>query len=279
MELLLHLLIILPVFIFFYEKFGNIIYPIINSGTTSNSISFSSESAAYDPNILFFIQKFPAFIGPQGITILFIVVFGFVLYLLIKFIKKTSFNKISLEGLRLNNRTNKIKWIIIVGLVIIILGTFGKTYYIVTELLFFAVVYLLYDSTRNLKLKNMDIHLMFLTWFMVFFIFHSIFIIKDNRYFVLMAPPVAYFMILGLTGISNKLKIEIRNRNMVFPLIAIILTLIMLVATASQIPDILQANNDKVVANENMVLASQWFKNYDPGYKESKYLFRLVAQF
>ena len=108
---------------------------------------------------------------------------------------------------------------------------------------------------------------MFFAWFMAFFIFHSIFVIKDNRYFVLMAPPVAYFMILGLSEISNKIKFKIRNRNVTFPVLAIILTSIILLSTATQIPLILQSNSDIEIPNEQMKLASQWFVNYDPDYK------------
>lgn len=277
--LIASLLIIMPVFIFFYQKFGNILYPILNTGATSTSISFSTESAAYDPNLLFFIQKFPAFIGPQGITVLFMIVFGFVLYLLIKFIRKEKFNKISLKGLNLDSRMNIIKFIIFLGLILTFLVTFGQTNYFASELLFFVTVYLFYDITKNLKHENIDAHLLFLSWFMVFFIFQSIFIIKDNRYFVLMAPPVTYFMILGLRGISNRLNVKIRNRNIVFTSMAIVLTVIMLIATASQIPDILHANDNKVIANENMVMASQWFINYDPGYKNQNIYSDLYPNF
>jgi hypothetical protein len=108
---------------------------------------------------------------------------------------------------------------------------------------------------------------MVFAWFMVFFIFNSIYVIKDDRYFVLMAPSVAYFMILGLDIIPNRIKFIFKNRNITFPLIAIILTLIMLLSTASQIPLILETNNNKVLANEQMKLASQWFENYDTDYK------------
>ena len=51
-----------------------------------------------------------------------------------------------------------------------------------------------------------------------------------------MAPPLVYFMILGLSEIFNMIKFKIRNRNIVFPIIAIILTSIMLLSAASQIP-------------------------------------------
>ena len=102
---------------------------------------------------------------------------------------------------------------------------------------------------------------------MTFFIFHSVFAIKDNRYFVIMAPPVAYFMILGLSEISNRIKFKFRNSNITFPLLAIILTMIMLLSTASTLPLFFKQTKIKNVTDEKMKLASQWLINYDPDYK------------
>ena len=113
----------------------------------------------------------------------------------------------------------------------------------------------------------MDVHLLFFSWFMVFLIFHSIFVIKDYRYFVLMAPPVVYFMILGLNKISTRLKFRIKDYNITFPLITIFLVLIILLSSASELSLIMESNNDKKVANHNIELASQWLINYNPEYK------------
>ncbi len=183
-----------------------------------------------------------------------------------KFVRKIQDKKNSFDGLKLNNRAKKIKWTVFVFLIIIFLGSFGKIFYMVSELLFFVIAYLFYDLTKNLKL-NMDIHILFLAWFMAFFIFHSIFVIKDTRYFVVMAPPLVYFMILGLSEIFNRIKFKIRNKNVVFPIIAIILTSIMLLSAASQIPHILKTNNENIIFNEQLEMASEWFVNYDPDYK------------
>ena len=80
---------------------------------------------------------------------------------------------------------------------------------------------------------------MFFAWFMAFSIFHSVFVIKDYRYFVLMAPPVAYFMIFGLSEISNRIKFTFKNRNITFPYISNVININYLLSTASQIPLIL----------------------------------------
>jgi 4-amino-4-deoxy-L-arabinose transferase-like glycosyltransferase len=261
------ILVIVPVLIFFYEKFGNMIYPFINFGSSSASLTGSIENFAYNPNIFFFIQNFPDLIGPQGIFIILIVILGILLYFIGNFLRKESLNLDIYDKLNLKSRTTEIMWIILIGIIIIFLVSFGKTFYMVNEILFFFIAFIFYELTKNLKIKHMNLHLMFFAWFMAFFIFNSIFVIKDLRYFVLMAPPVAYFMILGLSEVSNNINIKFKNTNIVFPVLAIILTCIMLLTTASQIQAILVSNNDKVTANQQIKEASQWFIGYDPNYK------------
>lgn len=260
------LLTLIPVLIFYYEKFGNLIYPFITFGTTSSMSPVSAASVSYNPNIFFFIQNFPTFVGAQGITIFLILGLG-ALYLFFKFLKKNKTDKNFNKILILINE-NKIKWIFLVITVIVFIVSFDKTFYMLSEVLFFLISYLLYDLSKNLK--NMDIHILYLSWFMVFFIFHSVFIIKDYRYFVLMAPAVAYFMILGLSKISSRVEFNIKNINVIFPVIAIILTSIILFSTASQLPLIEEANTNIKADNGDMELASQWFINNIPDYKNKK---------
>jgi 4-amino-4-deoxy-L-arabinose transferase-like glycosyltransferase len=259
-------LIIVPVLIFFFQKYGNIIYPFINFGSSSAALTSSAESFAYNPNIFFFIQNFPGLIGPQGIFIILIVLFGALMLGLLHLIRNGRKYDLTAK-LDLSNRITQIKFISLFLAIIIFLGSFGKIFYMINEVLFIVIAYLTYDISRDFNIKNFNLSLMFLAWFMTFFIFNSIYIIKDLRYFVLMAPPVAYFMILGLSEITRMIHIKFRNRNIVFPVLAIILTGVMLLATASQIPDILNSNNDKVILNNEIKQSSQWFKDYDPNYK------------
>jgi len=235
----------------------------MNFESTSTVVSGSIESAVYNPNIFFYIQMFPRFVGPQGITIMLIILLGTFLYLVLYFIRNNRDNKKLFEEMRLN----KYKLILFFVLGIIFLASFGKIVYMISEILFFIFVYIFYEITKINKFKNLELHLMFFTWFMAFFIFSSVFVIKDNRYFLLMAPPVIYFMILGLHEISNAFNLRIKDRNVIFPVLAIMLTVIIVLSTATQIPNILQANNDKVTTNEQIELASQWFVSYDPNYK------------
>ncbi|MCE7697944.1 MAG: glycosyltransferase family 39 protein, partial [Methanobacterium paludis] len=261
------ILAIIPVFIFFYEKFGNIIYPFMSFfGATSSSVPLSPENASYNSNLLYFVDKFPAFIGFDGVLIILIIVVGILIYHALKLIRRSKDKSQLFNRLHVENAT-KIKLIPLVFLALLFVGTFGKIFYMLSEVIFFAAAYMFYDLSKGINIKDMDLHILFFAWFMAFFIFHSVYVIKDNRYFVLMAPAVAYFLILGLSGVSNRLKFKIKNRNITFPVIALVLTFILLLSTASYLPIVQQANNDTKITDENIIIASEWLANYDPDYK------------
>ena len=137
--------------------------------------------------------------GPQGVIIMLIVAFGGLLYLF-RQIWNNQENKL-FKSFTLKNNVTKIELTLFIILVIVFLVSFGKTLYFVNELLFFIIAYIFYDMTKNIDIPDMKLHILFFAWFMALFIFSSIFVIKDNRYFLLMAPSVAYFMILGLNAV------------------------------------------------------------------------------
>jgi hypothetical protein len=94
-----------------------------------------------------------------------------------------------------------------------------------------------------------------------------------------MTPPIAYFMILGLSEVSNKLNFRIRNINIVFPVIAIILTSFILFSTATQLPIILHGNKGITLTDEQSQMASQWLSSYDPNYKNKNIYSDLAPNF
>jgi 4-amino-4-deoxy-L-arabinose transferase-like glycosyltransferase len=266
-------LVFVPVLIFFYQKFGSFLYPFISfASSTSNPLSL--QNASYDPNVLFFVEKFPYFIGVPGDLATLIIAVGIVIYAIIRTRRNLRANgDVNSQGLNLfqklkfGDTASKIKLTVFTVLLIVFIGTFGQIFYMISEMMFFVSIYLFYDIVKNLEIKYLDMDVLFLAWFMVFFIFHSIYVIKDNRYFVIMVPAVAYFLVLGLSGISKKVDFKIKNRNLTFPLIAVIITLIILLSTVSYLPLIQQANNDTKVTNEKIELISGWLVIYDQDYK------------
>jgi len=260
------ILIIVPVLVLFYQKFGNFLYPFLNFGATSAAVSVSTESVSYNPNIFYFIQNFPTYVGVTGLLIMLILLMGSIVYLIQKFLRNR--NKINIFDV-LDSKSNsyKMKSALCVVLILIFLASFGMTMYLVSEILFFAIAYLLYDLAKDIKNENLGLHIMVFVWFMTFFIFSSVFVIKSPRYFLLMTPPIVYFMILGLSKVSNVLGYKFQNRKTVFSIIALIITSVIILSSAYQIPLILYSNGDEVITNDQIQMASQWFVNYDPNYK------------
>ena len=134
------LLAIVPVFVFFYEKFGNMIYPFMSFfGATSSSVPLSPENASYNSNLLYFVDKFPAFIGFDGVLIILIIVVGILIYSILKLRRKSEDKRQLFGGLHVENAGTKIKLILLVFLVLLFVGTFGKIFYMLSEVIFFAV--------------------------------------------------------------------------------------------------------------------------------------------
>lgn len=82
-----------------------------------------------------------------------------------------------------------------------------------------------------------------------------------------MAPGVAYLLLLGLRIIFSKLTVKLKKGSLVFPAFALILTLLILLSTASLLPSIEEGFQGTKVTNEKISLASEWFTGYEPDYK------------
>ena len=261
---LVSLLFLIPVFIFFYEKFGNIIYPFMSffhTSTAPSSISFE-----YNPNSFFYIEKIYLFIGFEGILTVLIIAVGFFIYGILNF-KKPKTEKNIIKRLNFRKKSTQLNLILFTILALIFIGSLSYVHYIISEALFFILSYLFYNLIKSLEIKDMELHLLFFAWFMTFFIFHSIYAIKDNRYFILMAPAVAYFLILGLSEISNRLTLKIKNKNVMLPALIIILTIVTIWSTALFLPLTQETNYQFKVQNEEITSSSSWLMNYDPNFK------------
>ena len=70
-----------------------------------------------------------------------------------------------------------------------------------------------------------------------------------------------------MSELSNRIKINVKSKNITFPLLAILLTTIILLSTASYLPLVQQTNSNQGVANKETKLASQWLTSYDTNYK------------
>jgi 4-amino-4-deoxy-L-arabinose transferase-like glycosyltransferase len=263
--IILSLLVILPFVIFLGMKFGNPLYVFLDFfGSSSSMVGAGNyEHFAYHPDQLYFLKNLPAYLGVQSVMVVLLTFFAVLLTLIKKWKKLVEKKKFSI---RMNNEL-KIKFILLVILISIFILTFGKFNYLVTELLFFILAYLGYDLSIKLGFKGLKMDFIFFTWFMAFFIFQSIYVVKDHRYFITMAPPMAYFLVRLFSWAVNQLKITFRDRNLTLYVGAVFLSLLMIFSAFSQLPGIEKENENSKLFNQDAQQASYWLMSYDPEYK------------
>lgn len=137
---------------------------------------------------------------------------------------------------------------------------------IISEILLLTIIYLLYVFLNNKEYENsnkrLGLDLMFLTWFGAFLIFHTILPFKVDRYFITMAPALAYFIILGLSQFIKEIGPKIKYLNSKTWLVYIIIGLVCLTsATATYIGHTPQKTYTVDIHN-----STEWIKIYDSNY-------------
>lgn len=257
-------LLIIPVLWFYQIEFGNILFPFMDTfGATSRT--FSPDYHPYNPDPLFYVKGFFSYTGFQSFLITFLIGIGLAIYSLIRVKNKPEIKNKFMSIVNREKRNLKFKLLVFTVLTLIFIGTFGQVHYMASEVMFLAVGLVFFTLIK--ELRNIDLHLLVFAWFMAFFIFNSVYVIKSSRYFILMAPGVAYLLLLGLTTVFSKLTVKLKGGNLIFPAFALILTLLILLSTASLLPSIEDGFQGTKVTNEQIALASEWFTSYEPDYK------------
>lgn len=255
-------LIMTPFLVWSYVKLGNPFHPFISSFNVTSGIS-SDELFYYNADVLYFIKKLPFLVGNISIVLILFLILGFIFYC----IKSKFWLKLSLNYLKKRySKSNICKLGTLLVLLSFFIITFGNIFYLFSEVTFLVISILFYVLIKNSEHDNLDIDLFFFSWFMSFFIFHSIFVIKDLRYFVTMTPAFSYFLILGLNSISTNFKLNFKGKNITFQVISIFLIIGLLFSTTSTLVNLKNESTKESVVKD-VISSSNWFKNYDSDYK------------
>jgi 4-amino-4-deoxy-L-arabinose transferase-like glycosyltransferase len=308
--ILLSSLLMIPVFVFFLKTLGNPVLPFLQfySGAVSSG---SSQVFAYNPQPFYYVINALyclinmdflnsrylwvqiSFIIAE-ILILYAFIMGMILYLhkIVHSLEKRS--KIGLNPLK-QQKTTKIKILAVLFLMLMLVVSLNWGNYLFSDAIFFVLSYVLYINLKNENLPNLDLDFLFLCWLISFLIFSSLYQVKVCRYFIPMAPAVAYFMILGLREFSTKIKSKVNNIPLNFILGALLISAL-LISTGSYLN---QLQHDHVANGSNFHLIptnhgfnfeikgkpysgelyletyntqdlktlTNWLKNYDPDYK------------
>jgi 4-amino-4-deoxy-L-arabinose transferase-like glycosyltransferase len=281
---LLSILVLIPVLIFFFEKFGNPIYPFVAFfGFTQYSIlpaGILQVQPQYNPNIpvyvmgesvnspenpffandlFFFIKNSRFYVGTSLFAVFIICLMGIFIYSINK-IKKKSIKTIS-------QANNKYKVLLSVILSFLLIMTFGRINYLISEILFLILALTSYLLLKKYNFRNLDVDFLFMVWLMTFFIFNSVYVIKDQRYFLAMAPAVAYFLMRGYFLAVEQFKWRYKNFNVIKLVFSTIFIVMILSSTTLLLSAWSENRPGDNTTNDDILAAINWFIEYEPEYK------------
>lgn len=287
-------LIYLPFMWYFYRQVGNL-FPFFQQFSGSASGAVSASNPGYSLDTLYYIKHVPEYISSPAIagyqnmlwpsysdpTILAYIILGLlvagILIYGIKILKKVYIyfkeNKINKKSSKTSEGTFfssrlllqsfNFRIFAVIVMAIVLIGTYSHVSYALSEIFLVILAISLYSLLKKLDLKYLDLDILFLTWFLAFLIMHSAHPVKVDRYFITMAPPLAYGVALGIKQISGLIKYKFKGINATSALISILLVFSIIFSTVSYMDSI--PNSDPQVESEQA--AAQWLMNYDPQYK------------
>jgi hypothetical protein len=275
--ILISILIITPFTVFFYMDFGNPLNIFLDFFQTS-SASLSDSAVAsmgffYNTDFFYYAKLIPEWTWPEGLYIFIIIIIGLISFIL-RILRKVKNKRINLnhrqvvtsKKIQLLENQGKLKLILSIIFLLTFIFTLQKVHYLLSELLFFCFLYCLYELVKIYKVRNLDFDFLFISWFMAFFIFHSLYVVKDFRYLIGMAPPIAYFLIRGFTLATSQLRFNIKGKS-ITQLLAPLLILLTLLSLVAYLPTLPETNVYLKEMNDNSFNLSIWLVNYDPEYK------------
>lgn len=255
------LILTIPLLYFFSLKFGNSIYPFMDFFKTSGGTG-STEHFAYNLDSLYFIKNIPLYIGIASLIIVFYTLLGVVFQQFKKY--HVQFSKSKWVSTTKNLFKN-FKFIITLILMCVFVISFAKVHYMISEFIFFIICYLTYLVALDFSV-DVDNDLLFIVWFMAFFIFQSVYVAKDHRYFITMVAPMAYFLTRAFSWSVSEFKFKFNDINLTKCLFALLLISMMLLSVSSQLQSIEKGNQNNKIFTQDVKTASQWLKSYDPDY-------------
>ncbi|HTX60901.1 MAG TPA: glycosyltransferase family 39 protein [Methanobacterium sp.] len=267
------LVLFIPFMAYFYAKLGNIT-PLINLVTsTIMGAGGAVNDLGYNPDKLYFLFNMLNYIniGPlQGVYrqvqnpsqgypsilayILVIIVLVGLAICIYRIIKR-----------KIENIDNKGKTVAQVILLILLLAmavwSFFYSSYLVCEVITLASLYVAYRILKGTE-KNLEIDFLFLSWFIAFFIFHSIIPLKVDRYFITMSPALVYFLVLGLSTVIEKYKSKLTLKKFKGEYLYLIISFLLLFSTLA----VHVGHTPRHGYGYQIQAASDWLTSYDPNY-------------
>ena len=261
----------IPFMVFFYRISGNP-FPFLSQVTSTATGTVTTANPGYNLDLLYYLKNIPNYIsnippqsysqiltisGPATIVsylILSIIILGIIIYLyhIIKSLKESRTEFSQIEYL-------KLLCIIVLGIILVL--SYSHISYLISEIIFFMIAFLLFDLIRNQKGAELDI--LFFAWFTMYFLFLSYHAVKVDRYILTAMPALAYFLALSLSCISSKLKFKYNKTNLTTTIISAAVVIMMLSSAFYYI----SAMPREYYWIDNEAAAAEFLMDYDPQYQ------------
>lgn len=192
-----------------------------------------------------------------------IVILGLIIYFQKIFLKKGIFKDNCIL-----NVVNLLKISLVAALLMILVASFIYQLFVLGEIGLFALLFVLYwflvrKKSGSVK-ENLKMDVMFLSWFGAYLIFQSILPLKVDRYFITMAPALAYFIVLGLSESIPLIESKIKLINVKSGLIYVFIALIFLSCSTATF----FGHSPKKTFTIDIEHSCQWINSSDLVYKD-----------
>jgi len=136
----------------------------------------------------------------------------------------------------------------------------------VTEFVILLALFTGYILLKDINVKNLEIDFLFLSWFVAFFIFHSVIILKVDRYFITMIPALTYFTLLAFSVIIEKYKVKFKQESLRTWGLYVIVGLIFITSATA-----VHTGHSFIHGyGYSVQSASDWLEEYDPNYENER---------
>ncbi len=275
------LIIVTPFLTYFYLNLGNLNALINIFFSTASGSATAVHDVGYNPDRLYYLTHLLNYISIGPLTGVysqllnpstgFPTILSYITVVILVLGLGIYIYRILLKGkIQGTYSTNKIKTYYNL-IILIILSTVGVTSfflesYLLTEIIIILGLFTSYQLLKDINIKNLDIDFLFLSWFLAFFIFHSVILLKTDRYFITMIPAFTYFIILALSIIIEKYKVKFKQESLKTWGLYVIVGLIF-ISSASAV----HTGHSFIHGYEYTVQsASDWLEEYDPNYENEK---------
>ncbi len=272
------LIILTPFLTYFYLQLGNLSSLINIFFSTATGSATAVHDVGYNPDKLYYLTHILNYISVGPVTGVysqllnpstgFPTILSYITVVILAVGLGIYLYRILLKGeIRGTFSSNKIKtyYCLIILVILSAVGVFSfyLESYIVTEFVILLALFTGYELLKDIEVKNLEIDFLFLSWFAAFSIFHSVILLKVDRYFITMIPALTYFIILALSVIIEKYKVNFKHDKLKSWGLYVIVGLIFITSATA-----VHTGHSFIHGyGYSVQSASDWLEEYDPNYK------------